>query len=269
MTPQTKYTFDDLIAAYRMVGIEKGRVIYVTSDVGRLMAYEQPGKEAVLEAHFRALMELLGSDGTLVVPTASINLCNTDIPFDVERTPSYMVGALSEFVRTREDASRSFHPFVSYGVVGAMAKEITQNVSRHAFGPETPEARMVERDALSISIGLYPRYSCSTAHYVEQLMAVPYRYTKEFIHPVVRNEKVVREPFYQFVQYLDSDVERSYLKRIIPRFEKEHEMRKIPVGRSFIYSYSMPEFADAMARMITEDMYVWCKNPPSVRPWQK
>ena len=263
------YTYSELRDAYAELGVAPGRVVYVTSDLGHLRNFENSEKTATLEAHFGALMELLGSRGTLVVPTGSMNLCNTDTPFDLARTPSHRVGMLSEYVRTQPNARRSFHPFVSYGAIGAKAEEIMENVSRHAFGPESPEARMVGIDTLSISIGLYPRYSCSTAHHVELLMAVPYRYTKEYIHPVVRDGKVVREPFYQFVMYRDSDVERSFLERIVPQFEQEHEMRKIPVGRGFIYSYSMSQFVEAMARMIMEDTYVWCKHPPAIRPWRE
>ena len=263
------YTRQDLDRAYRDLGVGPGRVIYVTSDMGHLMAFEKPGKAAVLEAHFDALMDLIGPEGTLVVPTASISLCNTDIPFDPETTPSEKVGVVSEFVRTREGAMRSFHPFVSYAAVGAKAAEITQDASRHVYGPETPEGRMAEMDALSISIGLYPQYSCSTVHHVEQMMAVPYRYTKEYLHPVVREGKIVREPFYQFVRYLDSDVERSYLKNIIPRFDTEGGLERADVGRGVIYSYSMAALVDAVRGMIMEDMYVWCAKPPEIRPWQR
>ena len=44
-------------------------------------------------------------------------------------------------------------------------------------------------------------------HHIEQLMGVPYRYTKEFNHPVLRNGIIQYEPFYLFVRYLDSEVE--------------------------------------------------------------
>ena len=75
------YTYNDLVTAYRDLGVKSGRVIYVTSDLGRLMAFEKPGKQDVLEAHYEALTELIGSSGTLVVPTASMDICNTDTDY--------------------------------------------------------------------------------------------------------------------------------------------------------------------------------------------
>jgi hypothetical protein len=52
------YAREDLDRDYRDLGVGPGRVIYVTSDLGRLMVFEKPGKAAVLEAHFDALMDL-------------------------------------------------------------------------------------------------------------------------------------------------------------------------------------------------------------------
>jgi aminoglycoside 3-N-acetyltransferase len=263
------YTYDELIAAYRALGVGSGKTIYVTSDLGRLMAFERPGKEAVLEAHFNALMSLIGPEGTLVVPTASLNLCNTDTPFDLENTPSFMVGALSEYVRKKPGALRSFHPFVSYTALGKHAEFVTQNVARHSYGPETPEGRMSELDALSISVGLHPRFSCSTTHHVEHLMAVPYRYTREYLHPVVREGKTIIEPFYMYVWYRNSDIKRDHVKKIFFTYESRQNIDNVSLGRAIIYAYPMNNMIKEMSRMFAIDPYIWCEFSPQIRPWRE
>lgn len=262
------YTYEDLVEAYRALGVRKGGLVYVTSDVGRLMAFAKPGKQAILQAHLDALLHLLGDGGTLVVPTASLNLCNTDIPFDLDKTPSHQVGLLSEYVRIRPGTRRSFHPFVSYAALGPLADEITQDVARHAYGPETPEARMIERDALSVSIGLYPRYTCSTMHQVEVAMAVPYRYTKEYLHPVKRAGGVAIEPFYQYVWYRESDIERNFGQYVFEDFLKHGEIPSVDVGRGRIYAYSMAAFVKSAVQSFKKDPYIWCIRPPTIRPWR-
>lgn len=263
------YTFSELKDSYAKLGVAPGRVVYVTSDLVRLMAYEVMDRTAIVDAHFRALTELLGPDGTLVVPTGSTNLCNTDTPFDPATTPVHGVGQLSEYVRTRPGARRSFHPFVSYAAYGRRAEEISADVSRHAYGPETPEARMVALDALSISVGLYPRHTCSTVHHVEHLMAVPYRYTKEFIHPVMRDGRLVREPFYLYVWYRDCGIRRSNTKWIFERLDETDLVQSRPVGAGHIHAYSMPRFVTMVTRLMMENIYIWCDTPPTIRPWQK
>ena len=229
------YTREDLDRAYRDLGVGPGRVVYVTSDLGRLMAFEKPGKRAVLEAHYKTLRELTGPEGTIVVPSASMNLCNTDTPFDLEQTPSFNVGVLSEFVRRQEGALRSCHPFVSYTAIGAKAERITRNVSRCAYGVESPMARMLECDTFTLNIGVHPRFSSSALHHVEKVMTVPYRYTKEWLHPVIRNGEAVREPFYMYVWYRDAGFEHGFSERIFQEFGKHHQTNRAAVGRGKVY----------------------------------
>jgi aminoglycoside 3-N-acetyltransferase len=263
------YNRADIRDVYRALGVEAGRVVYLTSDLGKLWRFAEPGKKAVLDAHLDVLMELLGPRGTLVVPTATSHLCNTEIPFDVDATPSQGVGALSEHVRLLPGTLRSFHPFVSYAAHGAEARAIIEDASRHAFGPFTPEARMIEAGALSISAGLPITHSVSTVHQVEVTMAVPYRYTKEYLHPVVRKGELVIEPFYQHVWYRGSDVERSWNQRIVARFASEHDVRKRQLGRGDVYAYEMRDFVKSAMRMFKDDPYIWCRFPPAIRPWQQ
>jgi aminoglycoside 3-N-acetyltransferase len=263
------YTYGDLAAAYRALGVSAGRVVYVTSDLTRLMAYEDRSRrEAVLEAHYHALLDLLGPTGTLVVATGSTNLCNTEIPFDPAATPSHMVGVFSEWVRQQPGARRSFHPFVSYTAVGARAEEITSDVSRHAYGPESPEGRMIELDGLAVSVGLYPRHSCSTVHHIEHIMAVPYRYTKEFLHPVVRDGAVVQEPFYMYVWYRDCGIRRSNTRHIFDRIEGTGLLSEVPVGAGAIWSYSMRGFVKAVVPLFKENLYIWCEEAPTQYVWR-
>jgi len=256
------------MAAYKAVGGSAGKVVFLTSDMGRLGAADIRAKNELLEAHLTVLRCLLGNTGTIVVPTGCTHIANTDTVFDVDTTPSFRVGAFSEFVRTRPEALRSFHPFVSYAAVGKHAFHITQNTSRHAFGPETPFARMLDLDAVCVSVGREIRQTATVAHHAELLCAVPYRYTKEFMHPVVREGEVSTEPFYLHVQYMDSDVERGYQEKIGARFVASYEYREHPLGRSSVWGYSMQDYFNHAVKEIVADPYVWCKVEPTRRPWQ-
>jgi aminoglycoside 3-N-acetyltransferase len=263
------YTYAELLKAYEALGVSAGRTVYVTSDLGRLMDYEVREKQAVMEAHHRALASLIGDTGTIVVPTASTNLCNTEIVFDPNRTPSYQVGSFSEYVRQLPDARRSFHPFVSYAAIGPNTGRIVENVSRHAFGPETPEARMIELDALGVSIGKHPRFTCSTVHHVEMAMGVPYRYAKEYAHPVWRDGIVGREEFYQYVWYRDIGLNRDGNRRLFQHLSKVLDLRELELGRGRVYSYPLAEFYRQATKLFAGDIYLWCETPPTIRPYAR
>ena len=212
------YNIQDIETAYRAAGIGKGRTVLLKTDLRLLGLFDTDSFDNILRAHFNVLSDLIDfSIGTLVVPTSSTNLCNTTIPFDINKTPSER-GVLSEFIRQVPSAVRSFHPFYSYAAIGRDADQITSNVSRHAFGLETPKDRLIAADALCVSVGLPARLTCSTVHHVEMQMGVPYRYSKEYLHPVIRNQQISDEPYYMYVYYRDCDIKRNRNTKIFQEF---------------------------------------------------
>jgi aminoglycoside 3-N-acetyltransferase len=263
-----EYDYGDLLSAYASLGVAPGRLIYVGADLARLLRYREPGRESLLSAHLRALRELLGPTGTLFVPTASLNLCNTNIVFDVGMTVSNDMGVFAEYVRTRPEAIRSFHPFWSVAGIGPAAKDILSDVPRHAYGWGSVFQRFVEQDVLGVNIGKSPHYSISAVHHVETIVGVPYRYTKEFIHPVRREERVEREPFYLSVLYRDCDIVRDQNRKIFENFARNCVLREVTVGRGQAWSFSHAEFFRVTADFLSRDVYGWLERPPARRPYQ-
>lgn len=261
------YSYDDLLAAYKKLGVEKGRVLYVGASLPYLREFNIPGKTAVLDAHFNALLELLGEEGTIVVFTQTINLCNTKIPFDPKETPS-ISGVFSEYIRKKPGACRSFHPFCSYTAYGKYAREITSDTARHAYGPETPIARLIDMDTLCISIGLPPWLTCSAIHHLELIMGVPYRYVKEFCHPVVRNGEVVEELFYLYVWYRECDLKWKRLVKLFEYIGAESAINYAEVGQGQISSYSLSAFSKCTINLFKSNIYMFFAEPPKIRPYR-
>jgi aminoglycoside 3-N-acetyltransferase len=264
------YSHQDIKRAYKEVGIEKGRIVLLKTDLRFLGAYENTDRNEILKAHFNALSQLIDLNvGTLVVPTSTLSLCNTDKPFDPGNTPSES-GVLTEYIRRQEGAIRSFHPFISYAAIGKYAKAICEDISRHAFGPETPKARMLDLDTMYVSVGQHPRCTCSVVHHIEMIMGVPYRYIKEFKHPVVRDGKVVREPFYMYVYYRECDIKRNRNVKIFDRFFKEgYTVEEASLGRGKLYAYKMADFYKSTIKALKDDIYIWLDELPKVQPYQK
>jgi aminoglycoside 3-N-acetyltransferase len=262
------FGYQDLLRAYQNVGVGGQKVIILHADLRFLGSYETMVGETYLQDHLRALKELIG-DGTLVVPTASLSLCNTDQAFDIDRTVSE-TGSLSEFIRKQTKAVRSFHPFVSFTALGSEAGEICSEVSRHAFGPETPTARMLERDALCVSVGLHPEQAPQSVHHIEMAMGVPYRYTKEFVHPVTRNGQVKDEAFYMYVLYNQCEIKRAKNKKLMRHFrDTGHEIVEADLGKGKIYSYSLLDFYNSTVSLLKNDIFAWVETIPEVKPYRE
>jgi aminoglycoside 3-N-acetyltransferase len=263
------YTFNNLIKAYSEVGISSGQTVYIGSDLRFLTDFEDPNPEALPKVHYKAIRKLLGPTGTVVTLTSTINLCNTDKVFDPNHTKGYRVGALSEYIRTLPDSHRSFHPFVSYAANGPLAKEIVSNVSRHAFGPETPQQRLIEMDALAISVGSHPRITLNAVHHVEHMMGVPYRYTKEFLHPVKRGDIIQIEPFYRHVMYNGIGVSRDFSRALMNIIEQDMNIVRVPLSKGSLFCYELKNFYQLATKAFTNDIYIWCRNRPTVFPFRE
>jgi aminoglycoside 3-N-acetyltransferase len=261
------YDTEDLANAFEALGAERGALVYVISALWRMPGFSGPANLAPY-AFYDALRQVVGEEGTIVVPAHSQNLCNTDVTFDLEKTPSHDRGIFSEFVRLLPGARRSFHPFNSYAALGPLADALTADVSRHAYGPFSPEARMIEHGALVINIGMPPNI-CTTVHHVEQVMNVPYRYTKEFMQPVARGGGVSVEPFYLYVWYREADLVRSQNKPLFKELREKIDIRDVVVERGTMHSYRIDAFFEESLKIFKRSPYVWCAAEPTIRPWRK
>ena len=162
-------TESDLVAGLRAVGLEAGDVVLVHSSLSRF-GHVAGGAPAVV----RALLGVIGPDGTLVVPTfADFFTGQPEQVFDRERTPSRM-GVISETVRTWPGAMRSSHPGHPFAAVGPLARELTSRQCEFGWGSDSPLAALEELDGKILLLGV--GYNVVTLfHLVEFERRVPYR----------------------------------------------------------------------------------------------
>ena len=68
---------------------------------------------------------------TIVFPTATLNLANNDIIFDIANTPSYLMGSFSEYLRKKKNSLRSLHALWSVSAIGPNAKFLLSNLTNN------------------------------------------------------------------------------------------------------------------------------------------
>nr|MBI1229786.1 aminoglycoside N(3)-acetyltransferase [Cytophagales bacterium] len=127
-----------------------------------------------------AFLELLGSEGTLLMPSLTYSSVTKESPFfDFETTPS-CVGGLSEYFRTKTAARRSIHPTHSACALGKAAGFfIDSHLSdRTPVGAHSPFSKLKEAKGkvLFLGCGLKPNTSM---HGVEELVVPPYLFGEE------------------------------------------------------------------------------------------
>ncbi|MFD5062333.1 aminoglycoside N(3)-acetyltransferase [Streptomyces sp. NPDC058394] len=180
-------TRDSLASELRDIGLRPGETLLVHSSLSSL-GWVCGGPGAVV----LALLDVLGDDGTLVVPTHSGD--NSDpanwksppvpeawwadirasmLPYDPRTTSTRGVGAIPETVRNWPGAARSAHPQTSFAAIGPRASAILDG---HALdcrlGERSPLARLEDVGARILLLGAGFE-SCTAFHLAEYRIPAP------------------------------------------------------------------------------------------------
>lgn len=123
----------DVADGLRRLGVGAGDSVFVHTSL-RSMGHVDGGPEAVIGG----LLDAVGPGGTVVVPvfTLTARLGPFGSWYDHQTAPS-SVGLITETLRRRPDAQRSFHAVHSVAAVGRLARAVTVE-HRNCFGRVTP-----------------------------------------------------------------------------------------------------------------------------------
>ncbi|MGW9030411.1 aminoglycoside N(3)-acetyltransferase [Streptomyces sp. NPDC055722] len=180
-------TRDTVCTQLRALGVTLGETLLVHSSLSSL-GWVCGGALAVVQG----LLDVLGPEGTLVVPTQTGDLSDPALwsrppvpeewwetiraampAYDPLVTPSRGVGVIPETVRTWPGASRSAHPQTSFAAFGPRARTILDGHARDCrLGEKSPLARLEAMGARVLLLGA--GYStCTSFHLAEYRIPAP------------------------------------------------------------------------------------------------
>lgn len=169
MITEKPITTKDLIEDLSRLGLKPGMTLFVHSSLKSLGGWIVGGAESVV----LALEEVLGADGTLVMPTQSPNLTDPSTwmnppadpkwwqtirdympPYSPDSTLTTGMGAIPEAFRKGEGVIRSNHPHVSFAAKGRNAQFITgSHPLSDSLGELSPLGRMYELETSVLMLG--------------------------------------------------------------------------------------------------------------------
>ncbi|MFI2612781.1 aminoglycoside N(3)-acetyltransferase [Kitasatospora sp. NPDC018619] len=239
-------TRPSLATGLRDLGLRSGETVLVHSSL-RSFGWVCGGPVAVVQA----LLDVLGEDGTLVVPTQTSDNSDpagwgnppvpeswwADIrastpPYDPHTTRTSGVGVIPETVRTWPGALRSAHPQTSFAAIGPRAAEI---VDGHAldcmFGEHSPLARLEEAGARVLLLGVGFE-TCTAFHLAEYRISSP-RADNSFavMSPQGRKWSTVR----------DVSVSADDFGALGEAFEQTHPVGRGTVGAAQCRLFALPD----------------------------
>jgi aminopeptidase-like protein/aminoglycoside N3'-acetyltransferase len=198
---QGHYNRRNLADALRAVGMRRGDVVFSHSNIGYFGLLEEGRTpQAVFSTILGAFQDVLGPEGTLVVPTFTYSFCRQQM-FDPNHTPS-TCGAFTEMLRQLPASRRSRDPIFSVAAVGARADELTRDVPLECFGPGSFWDQFLQLN------GLVCNLNCDAGstfiHHVERQFRVPYRYDKLFTGQMIESGQVRKTAAIFFCQDLSN-----------------------------------------------------------------
>jgi len=161
-----------LISQLQALGVAPGQTLLVHASFRALRPVEG-GPSGVIES----LLELLGPDGTLVMPSWT---GRDDLPFDPRTTPAAGdLGVLADTFWRMPGVKRSAHPF-AFAARGAHAEEVISaplTLPPHAPGSPVDRLHTLDGRVLLLGVG---HDANTTLHLAELLADVPYRVPHAF-----------------------------------------------------------------------------------------
>lgn len=256
------YTRGDLLKAIEAIGIRSGDIVSLHVSLGRL------GLPQAVDRNYRALsnfaidafLEVLGANGTLLVPTYT-NSFGRGLVYEVESTPSW-IGEFPEVFRSRTNAVRSRDPMISWAAIGPGAEVVVRQISNQSYGTGSVFDNLIKVDGLICTLGLGMWYS-TFCHYIERAASVPFRFDKR-LRGVIRErgQECEEEWIFFAAPHRVSNCEPN----AIPLEKKAAEqslIRVAPIGRAEIRCVRARDYFAFGLSQLKKDPWLTAKGPPA------
>lgn len=206
------YSKEDIISTLKHVGITNGDNIFIHSNLGFFGILKNANnKEDYWKIFKDAIFNVIGNEGTLIVPTFSYSFClNQD--FDLNNTPS-KVGLLTELVRNDPESLRSEDANFSISAIGKNAKYFTDQASVHSFGQNSFWERLIKMNGKICCFNVGLLYN-TFIHYAEKLFGVSYRFDKTFHGKFINGSRIENRSYTHYARDLSNPKTLPDLKKL-------------------------------------------------------
>jgi aminoglycoside 3-N-acetyltransferase len=253
-------TTKGLLRVLEKVGATDARVLYIHSGI----SFGKPDLRLRRTDLLAAMYEAVASLGvpTLCVPTFTFSFCNGQ-DFCVPTSPSKM-GAFNEYVRRLPEAVRSIDPLMSNALLGEDRGLVT-NPGRNSIGDGCTFDRLHQRGAgvKFLFMGTTVSECFTYTHYVEERLAVPYRYNRTFSGRISDGERTWEDTWTLFVRYrgvapaTDRMLEKELLRRCFLRQER--------CGDSSVSCVAEPNAYETIAEHLCQNVLCYIAEDPGDR----
>jgi aminopeptidase-like protein/aminoglycoside N3'-acetyltransferase len=261
---KTNYARADLINGLKSVGLCPGDVVLFQISHLALGPIEcAPSKEEVCQLLYSSMREVIGPEGTMLLPTFSFSFSRNE-DFDTQTSPSIQGEWSSsleflEYFRRLPDVMRSADPMLSVAGLGPQAERLLTRLPNTSYGKDCLYERFVTLDGKICGIGV-GLAKAPFLHYVEEALEVPFRYKKLFTGHIGQNGKRSKQGWVASVpiQAANGLPDGS---RVEEMARSEGLCRVAGVGMGEVVSIHCRDFYELIRREITQDPWITAHGP--------
>lgn len=246
---------DQIVGCLRGLGVVEGDALLVHSSL-KSFGHVEGGADAVIEA----LLEAVGTNGTVMVPTItgqeSYGPQNPPV-FDVRQSLCW-TGAIPEIFRKRAGAVRSLHPTHSVAAIGAEANFFTSGhlESQTPCGLKSPYMKLAESGGKVVLFGVGLQ-CCTLLHGAEEIAGCDYHLQSEAVTAEITDcdgVQIVRD-----VRIHRYGTERQFC-RLEPMFLEKEIMKKGMIGSSQVRVLDAEPAVEMVLEILKTQPRFLCKD---------
>ena len=243
------YTSSEIKDNLSKVGLSNGNTVYCHSNIGLFGFIDNfQSKEQVCEEFYNAIFDIIGQEGTLIVPTFTNSFSNNKV-FDSKNTVSKM-GVFAEWVRLHSESVRSYDPEYSVAAIGAKANYYCENIPSNSFSKGSVFDRLLPNDAIILCLN-HP--GTTYTHFVERELKVPYRFDKTFNGNQIIDGNIVNLNWTIWVRYLSDDKLINNPFKFVKFIKNKSFAKFTNLGRGGILSISASKIFESVGLGLDDD----------------
>ena len=253
------YNKATLVNALLAAGVQKGDVIFSHVSLGRL-GYPEEGSdtETACKVLHEAFIEVLGDQGTLLVPTYTYSIGKGEV-YDIQDTPS-TVGPYTEYFRKLPGAVRSRDPMLAVTGMGPKAEDLLTDLPKTCYGEGSLYHRMRKIGARICNVGI-SLYWATFRHHIEEVANVPFRFKKLFTGYICDKGVMSYERWIYFAAPLVTNCNPDGMK-----LDRKARLiglcKSVSIGRSKIICIDSQEYFELGLDELSRDPWLTAKGPP-------